>query len=113
MPLDYTRMRRQAARLADLTDREFKVLEQRARRVAERQGSMLQRSRRRDPHAPDFGLYRLVDAKGGSSADGSEAEIYNLTLAEVVERLLGGGEVVELASADGKPAPTLIRGRTG
>jgi hypothetical protein len=40
-----------------------KVRENRLRRVAERQGLALVRSRRRDPRAIDFGRYTIVDAK--------------------------------------------------
>lgn len=36
-----------------------KVYENRLRRVAARQGLVLQRSRRRDPRAVDFGKYRF------------------------------------------------------
>lgn len=38
-----------------------KVRENRLRRVAERQGLALQKSRRRDPRALDYGLYWIVD----------------------------------------------------
>jgi hypothetical protein len=40
-----------------------KVRENKLRRMAERQGLRLQKSRRRDPRALDFGTYRLVDAE--------------------------------------------------
>ena len=38
-----------------------KIRENRLRRMAERQGVKLQKSRRRDPHALDYGTYRLID----------------------------------------------------
>mgnify|MGYP005855834667 CR=1 FL=1 len=38
----------------------MKVKENRLRRMAERQGFVLEKSRRRDPRAKDFGLYRLL-----------------------------------------------------
>jgi len=38
-----------------------KVRENRLRRMAERQGLVLQKSRRRDPRAVDFGRYWLID----------------------------------------------------
>lgn len=41
-----------------------KVRENRVRRMATRQGLRLVRSRRRDPLALDYGLYRLIDAGG-------------------------------------------------
>jgi hypothetical protein len=42
-----------------------KVRENRLRRMAERQGLRLQKSRRRDPRALDFGRYWLVDMETG------------------------------------------------
>jgi hypothetical protein len=41
-----------------------KVREIRLRRTADRQGLTLNRSRRRDPRALDFGLYWLTDRSG-------------------------------------------------
>lgn len=46
-----------------MTTQQFKVLENRIRRAAERQGLRLEKSRARDPHAVDFGTYRLVDQR--------------------------------------------------
>lgn len=45
----------------DLDEREFKVLEDRLRRMALRQGLALTKSRRRDPQAIDYGTYYLTD----------------------------------------------------
>jgi hypothetical protein len=42
---------------------EEKIRENRLRRVAERRGYRLLKSRRRDPQALDFGGYMLVDAQ--------------------------------------------------
>lgn len=56
-----------------------KVREIRLRRMAERQGLTLSRSRRRDPRALDFGKYwlrkgdQLVTAEDGISMDEVEA----------------------------------------
>ena len=36
--------------------------ENRARRIAERRGYRLEKSRRRDPRATDYGRYQLIDA---------------------------------------------------
>ena len=44
---------------------ERKVYENRLRRVADRQGYRLEKSRRRDERAITFGLYRLVDLSTG------------------------------------------------
>ena len=41
-----------------------KVRENRLRRWAKDQGYELEKSRRRDPRAKDYGIYRLVPAKG-------------------------------------------------
>ena len=41
---------------------EEKVMENRLRRVAERRGLRLQKSRRRDKNATDYGVYFLVHA---------------------------------------------------
>jgi hypothetical protein len=40
---------------------ETKVRENRLRRMAERQGLRLEKSRRRDPRAVDYGTYRLIN----------------------------------------------------
>lgn len=53
-----------------------KVLENRLRRIAARRGYRLEKSRRRDPQAVDFGGYMLMDAdsytvvRGGSNDKG-------------------------------------------
>jgi hypothetical protein len=62
-----------------------KVRENRLRRMAERQGLTLQKSRRRDPHANDYGLYRLLDAKTGAPA--SVGDTFRLSLDEIEETL--------------------------
>lgn len=60
-------------------DNAEKVRENRLRRMAERQGLTLTRSRRRDPRALDFGKYwlhrgdQLVTAEDGISMDEVEA----------------------------------------
>ncbi len=46
-----------------MTSTEHKVLENRLRKAAERQGLRLEKSRTRDPHAIDYGTYQLVDAR--------------------------------------------------
>jgi hypothetical protein len=45
-----------------------KARENRLRRMAERQGLKLQKSRRRDQRAIDYGVYKLLTATGGSLA---------------------------------------------
>lgn len=44
-----------------------KVLENRLRRMADRQGLRLAKSKRRDPRALDYGKYRLIDHDHGGS----------------------------------------------
>lgn len=41
-----------------------RVRENRIRRIAERRGFIVQRSRRRDPQALDYGKYWLIEAEG-------------------------------------------------
>lgn len=66
----------------------MKVLENRLRRAAERQGFLLEKSRRRDPRAKDFDRYRLlVDARDIDHH--RETTPFSLTLKEVEERLTG------------------------
>jgi hypothetical protein len=64
-----------------------KIRENRLRRAAQRQGLQLQKSRRRDTRAYDWGTYQLVDpytntlvAYGGRSG-------YGLSLDEIEEAL--------------------------
>ena len=58
-----------------------RVRENRLRRVADRRGLALARSRRRDPGADDYGLYSLTEKASG------EVVVQGLPL-EAVERLL-------------------------
>jgi hypothetical protein len=44
-----------------------KTRENRLRRMADRQGLRLQKSRSRDPNACDFGLYALIDHQTGGA----------------------------------------------
>lgn len=60
-----------------------KVRENRLRRMAERQGLRLTRSRRRDTRALDYGTYGLVDVATGYLAAGSTSTGYGLSLDEV------------------------------
>lgn len=67
-----------------------KVRENRLRRVADRQGLRLMKSRRRDPHATDFGTYMLVNVQTGGvdAADwGSFTKEYGLDLDDIEEWL--------------------------
>jgi hypothetical protein len=50
-----------------------KVRENRLRRMAERQGLRLEKSRRRDPRAIDYGRYMLVNAELNAAVAGTTA----------------------------------------
>lgn len=60
-----------------------KVRQNRLRRMAERQGLALAKSRRRDPNALDFGGFMLVDGKTNAVVAGGDPVPYSLTLDEV------------------------------
>jgi hypothetical protein len=64
-----------------------KIRENRLRRMAERQGLQLQKSRRRDPRATEFGTYQLVDRYNDTLAARGGQNGYGMTLDEV-ERAL-------------------------
>jgi hypothetical protein len=64
-----------------------KVLENRLRRMAERQGLQLIKSRRRDPLALDYGTYRVETVAGEQAPGFVVTDGTGLTLEEV-ERLL-------------------------
>jgi hypothetical protein len=57
-----------------------KVRENRLRRMAERQGYVLVKSRRRDPQAYDFGGYMVVEMTTGGVVLGSHPLPYSLDL---------------------------------
>lgn len=60
-----------------------KVRENRARRVAERRGMTLQKSRRRDPKAIDFGGFMLVDTRTNTAVYGSSPFAFSASLEDV------------------------------
>jgi hypothetical protein len=64
-----------------------KIRENRLRRMAERQGLQLQKSRRRDPRATEFGTYQLLDRSNDTLAGRGGQNGYGMTLDEV-ERAL-------------------------
>lgn len=67
-----------------------KIRENRLRRAAERQGLLLQKSRRRDPRAVDFGTYMLVDANTNAVVASGLQSGYGLSLDEIEEELSEG-----------------------
>ncbi len=69
-------------------DQHEKVRENRMRRMAERQGYCLIRSRRRDPLALGYGKYRIETVESALEAAGFESPGgWGLTLDEVQVRL--------------------------
>lgn len=68
-------------------DQSIKVRENRLRRMAERQGLRLVKSRRRDPLAVDFGRYRVETGDGVEPARFASPMGWGLTLGEVEHRL--------------------------
>ncbi len=75
---------------------ERKVYENRLRRVAERQGYRLEKSRRRDERAIAFGLYRLVDLLTGDVIGAGVLRRppggFGLELSDVAANLFGDHE---------------------
>lgn len=65
------------------------VRENRLRRMAERQGLMMHKSRRRDPRAVDFGGYMLVDVLTKGAVLGSGAFPFQADLDDVEKYLTG------------------------
>jgi hypothetical protein len=66
-----------------------KVWEDRIRRMARRQGLRVEKSRRRDTRAVDYGTYRLVDPATNSVVSYGGSTPYGLTLDEIEKALLG------------------------
>lgn len=78
-----------------------KVREARLRRLAQRQGIKLVRSRRRDPQAADFGRYALVDPETNRAIAGEQSSAMTL---DDVEAWLSSArpESVEVAVEEGR-----------
>lgn len=67
-----------------------KVRENRLRRMCERRGWQLQKSRRRDPQAWDYGTYGIVDPTQNRLVAGSAQTTYGLNLDEIEGFLTAG-----------------------
>jgi hypothetical protein len=67
----------------------YKVWENRIRRMAERQGLRMEKSRRRDTRAVDYGTYRLVDPATNTVVSYAPPSLYGLTLDDIEKALLG------------------------
>jgi hypothetical protein len=74
-----------------MTGTEYKVLENRLRRAADRQGLRLQKSRQRDPRGLLHGTYQLVDVQTSAPmlTDQRSGRGYGLHLDEVARYLFG------------------------
>ena len=67
-----------------------KVRENLLRRMAERQGFRLEKSRRRDPRARGYGTYQLVDPDTGTRVTNDvSGDGYGWSLNEIENRLTG------------------------
>jgi hypothetical protein len=76
-----------------LTDTELKVVENRLRRSAQRQGYLLRKSPRRDTRAFDYGLYAILDARTNGLTHASLAgSSFSLTIGDAWRSLLGDEE---------------------
>lgn len=62
---------------------EEKVKENWLRRIAERRGYCLEKSRRRDPKAPDFGRFRLIDVRENRAVLGDAPLQFSATLDDI------------------------------
>lgn len=88
-----------AEEITAMTDAEFKVFENRLRRAAERQGLRLEKSRRRDPNAIDYGRYALTDPTyGGAVHESAPWGIHALDAEDVAIYLWGDWD-----DKEGKP----------
>jgi hypothetical protein len=71
-------------------DQDTKVRENRMRRAAERRGYRLTKSRRKDPYALGYGLFRVETADGVEVAGFYSPDGLGLTLDEVERRFSAG-----------------------
>lgn len=79
------------AELADMTGQDYKVLENRLRRAAARQGLRLEKSRLRDHRAIGYGTYQLVDDATDTVVSSGLPSGYGLGLDQVAQHLYGNG----------------------
>ncbi len=79
------------AELADMTSQDYKVLENRLRRAAARQGLRLEKSRLRDHRAIGYGTYQLVDDATDTVVSSGLPSGYGLGLDQVAQHLYGNG----------------------
>jgi hypothetical protein len=82
--------------LRALSPANYKVVENRLRRMADRQSLQLVKSRRRDRNAPDHGRYMLVDSLAKAVPAGGN---WSLDLAEIEQILLTTGPTARRLNA--------------
>ena len=71
-----------------------KIIENRLRRAADRQGLILRKSRRRDSHAIDHGLYAIFSVEhGGAIHPHGVISPFDLTLEDVEKWLAPSGVI--------------------
>ena len=75
--------------LSSMTDAEFKVFENRLRRMAKRQGLRLEKTRRRDPRALDYGKYMLVNVETNAVVFGADSSHADATISQIAAYLEG------------------------
>ncbi|AUM17197.1 MULTISPECIES: hypothetical protein [Rhodococcus] len=81
-----------------MTQVDRKVYENKIRRIADRQQLRVEKSRRRDPNASDFGTYRVVDVRTGGVVACEHHTGYGLTLTDVHRYLIGADDDQEAGS---------------
>lgn len=70
-----------------MTPNEIKAIESRLRRMAERRGHQICKSRVRDRNSPNFGGYMLVDAYSNTVVMGCRNHQYDADLDEIERHL--------------------------
>jgi hypothetical protein len=78
------------ANIKIMDETEYKVWENRLRRMAQRQGLRLEKSRRRDPRALNYGTYWLINPYTNTVVAGDTGNGYGLDLDQVEKALLEG-----------------------
>jgi hypothetical protein len=92
-----------------MSDREYRTLEARLRRAAQRQGLQLQKSRARDPRALTYGTYSLADASTRMQVAGDPHTGYGLSLDEVAAYLWGENMHLHAAANQRWPSSSSTR----
>lgn len=81
-----------ATEIDAMSDQDRKVLENRLRRAANRQGLRLEKSRVRDPRGIGYGTYQLTDTRANTVVAADHERGYGLSLHEVADYLYGDSD---------------------